>query len=105
MIRGQKARLEGSYKLRTLLETFFMQGVPAVFAEHEGILVDIMHRLVTDRTVIVWAWLAPVRICGGGWRCRGGSTGCKRVSFADTGMGNGVRGYRSLSEYLLQLTG
>jgi len=88
-----------------LLETLFMQGIPAVLTEHEGILVDGMHTLVTDRTVIVRTWLASVRVCGGARRCRGGSAGFTRVSFADTWVGDGVRGYRSFSKYLLQLTG
>lgn len=67
-----------------------MQGVTAVIAESKGVLAVTPHRLITDGTVIVWAWLALVRVCGGS---RGESFPCPEcMNFANTRMSDGVWG-------------
>jgi hypothetical protein len=43
-----------------------MQGISAVLAEHESILVHGMHTLITDGTIIVWARLALLSTAGSG---------------------------------------
>ena len=88
----------------TLLETFLVKSVPALFTEHKWGLSYTMHSIVTDGTVVIRSWDAFVLTTDlFRYAKRRGFASGTSVCLTDVGMSNRVGCKRGLSKNSFKL--
>jgi hypothetical protein len=94
---GEKRRLKAE---RTLSETFRVQRVATFPAEHQFVLINPMHALVADGTVVVGSRNAPLRVRRSGCRIFA-SRAC--ISIANPVVGKSIWRLWRIRKYALEL--